>query len=95
MVNISSMTKDIITHAIETVGLCALAKACNVTPQAIYKWQAKGRLPRTEWTGETDYASCIEIATGGRITRAQLLDLKSTAPAAVTKPHKDMGNSHA
>lgn len=95
MVNVSSMTKDIITHAIETVGLCALAKACNVTPQAIYKWQAKGRLPRTEWTGETDYASCIEIATGGRITRAQLLDLKPTAASAVAKPLKNMDNSHA
>ncbi len=95
MVNVSSMTKDIITHAIETVGLCALAKACNVTPQAIYKWQAKGRLPRTEWTGETDYASCIEIATGGRITRAQLLDLKPTAAFVVAKPLKNMDNSHA
>lgn len=95
MVNVSSMTKDIISHAIETVGLCALAKACNVTPQAIYKWQAKGRLPRTDWTGETDYASRIEEATGGRITRAQLLDLKSTAPASVTKPQQDMDQSHA
>lgn len=95
MVNVSSMTKDIISHAIETVGLCALAKACNVTPQAIYKWQAKGRLPRTDWTGETDYASRIEEATGGRITRTQLLDLKATAETAASKPQQDMDKGHA
>lgn len=86
---------NLISKAIELVGLCKLAQACGVRHQSVYKWQAKGRLPRSDWTGETDYASCIEIATGGRITRAQLLDLKSTAPASVTKPQQDMDQSHA
>lgn len=86
MVNVLGMTKDIITKAIETVGLRALAKACNVSPQAIYKWQAKGRLPRTDWTGETDYASRIEEATKGVITRDQLLNLKRSDQSAAGKP---------
>lgn len=86
---------NLISKAIELVGLCKLAQACGVRHQSVYKWQARGRLPRSDWTGETDYASRIEIATGGRITRAQLLDLKSTAPASVTKPQQDMDQSHA
>lgn len=81
---------NLITKAIELVGLCKLAQACGVRHQSVYKWQARGRLPRSDWTGETDYASCIEIATGGRITRAQLLDLKPTAASAVAKPQQDM-----
>lgn len=85
---------NLISKAIELVGLCKLAQACGVRHQSVYKWQAKGRLPRSDWTGETDYASRIEVATGGRITRAQLLDLKSTAPAAVAKPQQDMDQSH-
>lgn len=89
------MKENLISKAIEIVGICKLAKACGVRYQSIYKWQARGRLPRSDWTGETDYASRIEEATHGRITRAQLLDLKSTAPASVTKPQHDMDNSHA
>ena len=89
------MKENLISQAIEIVGLCKLAKACGVRHQSVYRWVDAGRLPRSDWTGETDYASRIEIATGGRITRAQLLDLKSTAPASVTKPQQDMDNSHA
>lgn len=89
------MEKNLITQAIELTGLTRLARACGVTYQSVKRWETRGRVPRTDWTGETDYASCIEIATGGRITRAQLLDLKPTAASAVAKPHKDMGNSHA
>ncbi len=89
------MDKNLISQAIELTSLTRLAKACGVTYQSVKRWEAKGRVPRTDWTGETDYASRIEEATGGRITRAQLLDLKSTAPASVTKPQQDMDQSHA
>lgn len=92
---ISNMDKNLISQAIELTSLTRLAKACGVTYQSVKRWEAKGRVPRTDWTGETDYASRIEEATGGRITRAQLLDLKSTAPASVTKPQQDMDQSHA
>ena len=48
-----------ITKAIDLAGLQSLANACGVTYQAVRKWEAAGRLPRTEWTGETEYANKI------------------------------------
>jgi phage baseplate assembly protein W len=54
---------NLLTAAIETVGLQPLADACKVTYQAVRKWEAKERLPSTEATGETEYASIIERET--------------------------------
>jgi hypothetical protein len=62
-----------LADAIEQVGLVALARALSLTHQAIRKWERAGRLPRTEWTGETNYAEQIERLTGGRVTKAMLL----------------------
>lgn len=54
-------------------GVGALASILSVSGQAVRKWQRRGRLPRTEWTGETDYSRRIEQSTQGRVTRDQLL----------------------
>lgn len=78
--------ENLIAKAIEQVGLYALSRVCGVSYQAVQKWNLKGRLPRTDWTGETDYASRIEKATGGQITRAQLLDLNRSAHDSVQQP---------
>lgn len=80
------MKENLISKAIELVGLCKLAKSCGVKHQSVYRWVRKGALPRTDWTGETDYASRIEKATGGQITRAQLLDLNRSAHDSVQQP---------
>lgn len=40
-------------------GYEATGRACGVSGKAVMKWAKKGRLPRTEWTGETNYASLI------------------------------------
>lgn len=66
-------TQNLISEAIRIVGLAKLAKCCEVTYPAIRKWERAGRLPRTEWTGETKYSEVIERETKGKITRAQLL----------------------
>jgi DNA-binding transcriptional regulator YdaS (Cro superfamily) len=66
---------NLISEAIEIVGLGDLAKACGVSYQAVRKWEAAGRLPRTEWTGETHYATAIETATAGKVTQQKLLKL--------------------
>jgi DNA-binding transcriptional regulator YdaS (Cro superfamily) len=62
-----------IEEAIAHVGLAPLARALSVSTQAIRKWQAAGRMPRTEWTGETAYCPAIEALTEGKVTRAMLL----------------------
>jgi len=67
------METNLLSKSIEIVGLANLARKLGVTYQAIRKWETKGRLPRTEWTGETRYAEIIEAATDGQITRQQLL----------------------
>lgn len=63
---------NLITQAIEQVGLGKLAAACGVSYQALRKWEKAGRLPRTDWTGETDYAEAIEQATESTISRGVL-----------------------
>jgi hypothetical protein len=62
-----------IEDAIALVGLAPLALALQISTQAMRKWQATGRMPRTEWTGETNYCAVIERETGGQVTRARLL----------------------
>lgn len=73
------MDINLITETIDLVGLKPLAKACDVSYQAILKWEKRGRLPRTEWTGETNYSEIIERVTGGRVTRRALLKVRQVA----------------
>ncbi|OZY42200.1 hypothetical protein CJF43_07245 [Pseudomonas fragi] len=45
-------------------GVPDVAAACQVSPRAVYKWLSAESLPRTEYTGETDYAKRIaDLAT--------------------------------
>lgn len=69
-----------ITEAIRIAGLTGVSKACGVTYQAVRKWEKAGRMPRTEWTGETSYSEVIEKLTNGQVTKSKLLNpLKATA----------------
>ena len=68
------MTNDPLETAIEFIGLGVLAKALGVSGQAIRKGQRRRRMPRTEWTGETNYSATIAEMSGDRVTRAALLD---------------------
>ena len=66
--------KNILTQAIEEAGgITAVAAAVGKTYVAVYKWTVNGQLPRTEWTGETNYARIIERLTKGKFKRKQLL----------------------
>lgn len=60
-----SVLEDVIVAA---GGVPACASELGVTPRAIYKWLARGSLPRTEYTGETDYAARLAPCTGGKFT---------------------------
>lgn len=69
-------------EALKIVGPTALARGLGLTPKAVRKWKAAGRLPRTEWTGETQYAAAIERLTGGQVAAARLLQPWPRPPAA-------------
>lgn len=73
------MDSNLITEAVNVVGLKKLATELGVTYQAIRKWEKAGRLPRTEWTGETNYSAKIEQLTDGAITRDRLLAMRKAA----------------
>lgn len=60
------------------------ARICEVSSRAIYKWLETGHLPRTEYTGETDYAVRLAGAQGANFTAKQLRD-RCRRPAE-TKP---------
>jgi len=54
-------------QAVEDAGGAAVAaRACEVSTRAIYKWLASSSLPRTEYTGETDYAVRLGAAAAAR-----------------------------
>ena len=61
-------------HAIDLVGWQPLSKALDVSHQAIRKWAEAGRLPRSEFSGETTYAGAIESETGGDVKATDLLE---------------------
>ena len=56
-----------ISIAIECAGGPVLAsKTCGISRQAVDKWLSKGSLPRTEYTGETNYAERLAAAARER-----------------------------
>lgn len=64
---------DLIESAANKVGgIRMLAALLGVSYQAIRKWQKKGCMPRTEWTGETHYCETIERVTNGGISQDAL-----------------------
>ena len=65
-----------IASVIEEVGLTRVAQACRVTPAAVHRWKRRNRLPRTEFSGETQYAPVIAALHGG-VTVEQLLKFDS------------------
>ncbi|WP_322528954.1 hypothetical protein R5R73_04765 [Salinicola sp. LHM] len=67
--------------AVEKVGgVTSCARICQVTPPAVRKWLHRGRLPRTEYTGETQHAKRMAAASDGAFTAEWLLE--NAGPAA-------------
>ena len=78
-------TKPPINHALAKAvqqlgGYAATARLCQVNIRVVSRCAGLGRLPRTEWTGETHYAEAIEAATNGAITKAELLSYVPPKP---------------
>lgn len=45
----------------------------TITPWACNKWLRQGRLPRTDYTGETHYAAALERAVKSEVRAEELL----------------------
>lgn len=75
------MTKSI-QEQLTGVRVARVAEICGITRKAVYGWIARGRLPRTEYTGETDYAKQLEEATNGAVTAEELLNPRADTEAA-------------
>ena len=75
------MTKSI-QEQLTSIRVAKVAEICGLTRKAVYGWIARGRLPRTEYTGETNYAERIELATNGLITANELLKPAKTPTEA-------------
>ncbi|ODC01177.1 hypothetical protein A3197_01455 [Candidatus Thiodiazotropha endoloripes] len=63
-------SQNLVTQAIEIVGISKLTKACGLASRnAIKTWEKSGRIPID---AETDYPSIIEHETNGQITRVDI-----------------------
>lgn len=57
------MKRNPLYEAIEILGgYEATGRVCGVSGKAVRKWALRGRLPRTEATGETHYAQLMAKA---------------------------------
>jgi hypothetical protein len=79
-------SREALIKAVDLMGMQPLAKEVGRSYQAVQQWVRKGRLPRTDYSGETDYASqisaaCTAIDPECGITRERLLGLKDRAAA--------------
>jgi len=61
-------TLPTLTEAIKEVGVITISSACGCSVRSIYKWMKKGSLPRTDFTGETNYAEKIALASHGKFS---------------------------
>jgi len=79
-----------LSDAIEKAGGAnEAAKICGVSVRAIYKWMAAGSLPRTEYTGETKYASLLAaaaVARGNDFSADELLQAALPRKHSVSNP---------
>ena len=60
-------------------GVSAAARLCGVSSRAINKWIAAGKLPRTDFTGETRYAERLASGSNGGFTADALRDASVAA----------------
>ena len=61
-------------RAVELASRAAIARACEVSDAAVWKWQQAQRLPQSDHVGTTTHARNIARATGGEVGEGELLD---------------------
>ena len=69
------MNQKTLEDVIKTVRVSVVADVCGVSQRAIYKWMDNGKLPRTEYTGETYFAEKIAHASNGLFSADLILTI--------------------
>lgn len=65
--------KTALNKAFNIVPKAKLAKQLGISYQAMNHWHLINRMPRTEYSGETNHAQKIQEATGGKVKIEDLL----------------------
>ncbi|TCJ96175.1 hypothetical protein EV694_1727 [Volucribacter psittacicida] len=68
-----------LTHIIDRIGVSNVARLCGITSRAVYKWRALNTLPRTDYTGETQYAEILALALNNGMTAEDIKQLANPA----------------
>lgn len=63
-----------------------LGIVCGVSGIAVLKWSKANRPPRTEYTGETQYAELISVAVNRAISANDLLPALGHSPPVIPMP---------
>ena len=71
MINLKSL--------IDSLGASKVSEICGVSVRAVYKWRAANSLPRTEYTGETDYAERLAKASNYAVTADNIKQFSNPA----------------
>ena len=66
--------KDLI-QIIDEIGAVKVSELCGISVRAVYKWRKANALPRTEYTGETQYANVLATAINNKLSSAEILEI--------------------
>ena len=59
-------------HIIDSLGAAKVADLCGISVRAVYKWRTSNSLPRTEYTGETQYSEILSQALENVISAEEI-----------------------
>ena len=71
-------------------GQVKTGEACGVTAAVVGRWIKQQHLPRTDYTGETDYAGVLAEASGFLFSRDEIL--RECNPANVKGRKMELSN---
>lgn len=57
------------------IGTAKIAEACGISQRGVYRWLESGGLPRTCYTGESNYHEKISELSGGNLTPSEVKEL--------------------
>lgn len=83
------MSQNTLSDVIKTIRVSVVAEACGVSQRAIYKWMTNGKLPRTDYTGETNYAEKIASVSNGLFSADTILTIGRVQPTTDRLPGVD------